>query len=101
MAKNPKRASGILTSDKINKTQNVSQIKQITAYSKTEQKPVSAYNTAFVDLLTNESDYYTYTVVKSNICNVGQSVGKFTVFFKAYFSANSPFCCLTDTCAER
>ncbi len=54
------------TSDKINKTQNLSHVKQTAAYSRTEQKPVSAYNHAFADLLTNESDYYTYTVVKSN-----------------------------------
>ena len=52
------------TSDKINKTQNLSHVKQTTAYSRTEQKPVSAYNHAFADLLTNESDYYTYTVLK-------------------------------------
>lgn len=32
----------------------------------TSQKPVHAYNDAFKDVITNETDFYTYTVVKNN-----------------------------------
>jgi hypothetical protein len=32
----------------------------------TNQKPVHAYSNAFEDVITNEPDFYTYTVVKSN-----------------------------------
>jgi hypothetical protein len=40
--------------------------KQISAYTKTQQQPVTGYDKAFDDVITNEPDFYPYTVVKSN-----------------------------------
>jgi hypothetical protein len=52
--------------DEINSTQNVSLKAQIAPYTGTAEKPAHAYNNAFEDVITNETDMYTYTVVKSN-----------------------------------
>jgi Outer membrane protein beta-barrel domain len=52
--------------DAINSIQNISPKTQVTPYSGTAEKPAHAYNNAFEDVITNETDMYTYTVVKSN-----------------------------------
>jgi len=40
--------------------------KQNYSYPKTRVQPVTAYNHAFDDIITNGTDFYNYTVVKSN-----------------------------------
>lgn len=45
---------------------NTGNKKQTPSYSKTQQQPVATYNNAFDDLITSETDFYTYTVVKNN-----------------------------------
>ena len=47
-------------------SQKISNKSQVLSYSKTEQQPELQYNNAFADVITNETDFYTYTVVKSN-----------------------------------
>lgn len=39
---------------------------RVSPYSKTEQLPDEEYNNVFADVITNETDFYNYTVVKSN-----------------------------------
>ena len=39
---------------------------RVISVATTNQKPVYAYSNAFEDVITNETDFYTYTVVKSN-----------------------------------
>lgn len=58
-------ASGKPAND-LNTTQNTHHKTQTAAYSKTQQKPVTAYSNAFDDVITNETDFYTYTIVKNN-----------------------------------
>ncbi len=53
-------------SDKINIAQNTNNGKPTPAYSKTQQQPVDGYENVFNDVITNETDFYTYTIVKSN-----------------------------------
>lgn len=47
-------------------SQRISPKNQGTTESATKQKPVQNYNNAFQDVITHETDFYTYTVVKSN-----------------------------------
>lgn len=47
-------------------SQNTSPKNQGTTEPATKQKPVQNYNNAFQDVITHETDFYTYTVVKSN-----------------------------------
>jgi Outer membrane protein beta-barrel domain len=47
-------------------SQKVNNKSQVSSYSKTVQQPEQQYNNAFADVITNETDFYTYTVVKSN-----------------------------------
>jgi Outer membrane protein beta-barrel domain len=54
------------SSTEIASTQNTYNKKQITSYYKKQQKPVTIYDNAFDDVITNETDFYTYTIVKSN-----------------------------------
>lgn len=46
--------------------EKISKKTQVVTYSKTAQQPESEYNNAFADVITNETDFYTYTIVKSN-----------------------------------
>ena len=52
--------------NKISVQQNTRQKTQVIPYSATDQKPAYAYNDAFDDVITNETDMYAYTIVKSN-----------------------------------
>jgi Outer membrane protein beta-barrel domain len=54
------------TPDEINNNKNTNNKKQIISYAKTQHQPVTVYTDAFDDVITNETDFYTYTVVKSN-----------------------------------
>jgi len=54
------------TDNEINNTQKPESKKQISGYTKTQQQPVSGYDHAFDDVITNETDFYAYTIVKSN-----------------------------------
>lgn len=45
---------------------NINNDNQDYSYSKAEQQPKQQYNNAFADVITNETDFYNYTVVKSN-----------------------------------
>ena len=54
------------SSGEITSSQKINNKIQVPAYSKTEQQPEAQYNNAFEDVITNETDFYTYTVVKSN-----------------------------------
>ncbi len=51
----------------INARQNTNHKNHIISVTATSQKLVHAYNDAFKDVITNETDFYTYTVVKSNM----------------------------------
>lgn len=51
--------------NEINNTQNINNNNQISGYPKTQQ-PVTAYAGAFDDVITYETDFTKYTVVKSN-----------------------------------
>jgi hypothetical protein len=53
-------------SDKINITQNTDSKKNIPAYSKVQQQPATVYDNAFEDLITGQTDVFTYTVVRNN-----------------------------------
>ena len=53
-------------SNEIIALQKISQKIPVTPYSRTYQKPVQAYSNAFEDVITSETDLYSYTVVKSN-----------------------------------
>lgn len=46
--------------------EKINKISQVLSYSKTAQQPELQYNNAFADVITNETDFYTYTIVKSN-----------------------------------
>ncbi len=46
--------------------QNTNQKSQVISVTAINQKPIQAYKDAFQDVITNETDFYTYTVVKSN-----------------------------------
>jgi len=46
--------------------EKISKKSQVLTYSKTAQQPELQYNNAFADVITNETDFYAYTVVKSN-----------------------------------
>lgn len=48
------------------RSQKINSKKQRLSYSKAEQQAEEQYNNAFADVITNETDFYTYTVVKSN-----------------------------------
>lgn len=50
----------------ITNTQITETKKQYFSYPKREQPPLTAYTHAFADVITNETDFYTYTIVKSN-----------------------------------
>jgi hypothetical protein len=50
----------------ITSSQKINSKIQFPAYSKMKQQSGTQYNTAFEDVITNETDFYTYTVVKSN-----------------------------------
>ena len=46
--------------------EKISKKSRVFSYSKTEQQPELQYSNAFADVITNETDFYAYTVVKSN-----------------------------------
>jgi len=46
--------------------QTESNNKQIVAVPKKQSQPVSWFDNAFADVITNETDFYNYTIVKSN-----------------------------------
>lgn len=50
----------------ITNTQITETKKPYFSYPKREQPPLTAYTHAFADVITNETDFYTYTIVKSN-----------------------------------
>lgn len=52
--------------NQVNNTKKAESKKQIPAYTKTQQQPVNGYDHAFDDVITNETDFYIYTIVKSN-----------------------------------
>ncbi len=52
--------------NKISAKQNARRKTQVISYSTTDQQPPYAYNDAFDDVITNETDMYAYTIVKSN-----------------------------------
>jgi len=54
------------TSTEIASTAKTDSKKQTTSYYKKQQKPVTSFDNAFDDVITNETDFYTYTIVKSN-----------------------------------
>ncbi|MFZ1305162.1 MAG: outer membrane beta-barrel protein [Ferruginibacter sp.] len=47
--------------------EKISRKPEVVTYSKTTQQPELQYNNAFADVITNETDFYAYTVVKSNM----------------------------------
>ncbi|MEO6253013.1 MAG: outer membrane beta-barrel protein, partial [Ferruginibacter sp.] len=55
-----------LTKNEIDNTQKAESKKKVSTYTSTQQQPVNAYDHAFDDVITNETDFYTYTIVKSN-----------------------------------
>jgi hypothetical protein len=52
--------------DDLNSTPQISRKSQLSPIAVTAHKSAYAYNHAFDDVITNETDMYTYTVVKSN-----------------------------------
>ncbi len=46
--------------------QKISTKTQVPSYIKTEPQPELQYHNAFADVITNETDFYSYTIVKSN-----------------------------------
>jgi hypothetical protein len=54
------------TPEEINTSQKISNKTQVLAYLKTKQQAEMQYNNTIADVITNEPDFYTYTVVKSN-----------------------------------
>jgi len=52
--------------EQISPSQKINNKDQLPSYSKREQQYEQQYNNAFADVITNETDFYTYTVVKSN-----------------------------------
>ncbi|MEP7237087.1 MAG: outer membrane beta-barrel protein [Ferruginibacter sp.] len=54
------------TDNDINTTQNIHKKTQLATSSKTQQQPVTDYSNAFEDVITNETDFYNYTIVKNN-----------------------------------
>ena len=53
--------------DEITNAANPDKKKQLsTSYTKAQQQDVTEYDNAFDDVITNETDFYTYTIVKSN-----------------------------------
>ena len=54
------------SSDEINPLQKISYNNQVRPQSKTGQQRQLQYNNAFEDVITNETDFYSYTIVKSN-----------------------------------
>ncbi|HEX2684764.1 MAG TPA: hypothetical protein VHL77_12555, partial [Ferruginibacter sp.] len=47
-------------------TQNSETAKQVSTKTRTAQNHTGVYDHAFDDVITNETDFYTYTIVKSN-----------------------------------
>jgi hypothetical protein len=54
------------TDEQITTSQKINNKKQVLSYSKEEQQPGQQYKNAFADVITNETDLYAYTIVKSN-----------------------------------
>ncbi|MEO6542326.1 MAG: outer membrane beta-barrel protein [Ferruginibacter sp.] len=54
------------TENEINNTNKAESKKQVSTYTKTQQQRVESYDHAFDDVITNETDFYAYTIVKSN-----------------------------------
>jgi hypothetical protein len=54
------------TSPEITSTQKKDSKNQISSFIKIQQKSVIVYDKAFDNVITNETDFYTYTIVKSN-----------------------------------
>ncbi|MBK7557373.1 MAG: hypothetical protein IPI54_03275 [Chitinophagaceae bacterium] len=52
--------------EEIQITQTESNNKAIAAVPKKQTQAVSYFDNAFADVITNETDFYTYTIVKSN-----------------------------------
>ncbi len=60
--------SSISTTDfpETSSTEKINKKPQVFSYSKSAQQAELQYNNAFADVITNETDFYAYTVVKSN-----------------------------------
>jgi hypothetical protein len=71
--------------EEINNTPKTESKKQISSYTKTQQ-PATGYDHAFDDVITNETDFLAYTIVKSNRPN--------------YFYATAPVTDATMTAAK-
>lgn len=57
----------VIKTQKLNYNQQKSDSKiENLNYAKTQHKPVIIYGKAFEDVITNETDFYTYTVVRNN-----------------------------------
>lgn len=54
------------TENEINSAPNTENKNQTSTYTKTQQQPVTGYDNAFDDLITSETDFNNYTVVKNN-----------------------------------
>jgi hypothetical protein len=63
---NSNPASNDLKGNQITTKQNTDQKKQDISAALPKQKAVQVYDNAFDDVITHETDFYTYTVVKSN-----------------------------------
>ena len=64
-----------LTKNDINNTPASKNNINTSAYNKTQQQPVTHYDNAFDDVITNETDFYTYTVVRNNRPDQGYTAG--------------------------
>lgn len=61
---NPVNSAEVLP--EINNTKNADNKNQISDYPKAKHQPKASYSNAFENIITPESDFFTYTVVKSN-----------------------------------